>query len=332
MTDARWAAPSLALLLAASALGQEGPPEGYERVATDAIVIDRRPANAGLAAQASELFASSLAAVEERLGARLGKPAPLLVLAPNEAELRARVLALGGPRPPDWALAIALPPRRALVLRCDRLVQGENFLEPTLRHELAHLVLGEVARRSGERIPRWLDEGLAQYAERAVLTREQELELGAAARFGTLEPFSSLERDFPPHAREAQRAYEMSLGFVLWLDRKPGGVRALVARLEAGASADEAIRSVAGEPRGEAAAEWALELAAKSSIVESLVRSSAFWWGALALLAVVAFARHAVVTRRLKRQMERRERLEDAPPPPDARPPDSPPPDSPPRV
>ncbi len=184
-------------------------------------------------------------------------------------------------------------------------------------------MLGDVARRSGRRIPRWLDEGLAQYAERAVLTREQELELGAAARFGTLEPFSSLERDFPPHAREAQRAYEMSLGFVLWLDRKPGAVRALVADLEEGASAEEAVRDVAGKPSGEAMAEWVLVLAERSSIVESLLRSSSFWWGALAVLALIAFARHAVVTRRLRRQMEKRELVEPpvAPPPAEGAPP-----------
>ena len=311
------------LLLAAAVLAQDGPPEGYERIAMETLVLDRRPANAGLAAKASELFASSLAAVEERLGARLGKPAPLLVAAPDEAELRVRVVALGGAPPPTWALAVALPPRRAVVLRCDRLVQGEDFLEPTLRHELAHLVLGDVARRSGRRIPRWLDEGLAQYAERAVLTREQELELGAAARFGTLEPFSSLERDFPPHAREAQRAYELSLGFVLWLDRKPGAVRALVQDLEEGASAEEAIRDVAGKPSGEAMAEWVLVLAERSSIVESLLRSSSFWWGALAVLALIAFARHAVVTRRLRRQMEKRELVEPpvAPPPAEGAPP-----------
>jgi hypothetical protein len=309
---------ALALLAALPAARAEDPlPEGWERVRTPDLVVDRLPRDEALAARAVEIFSQGRAAVEARLGARLGEPPPRLVLAATDRSFDERVRELTGSSPPDWALAIAVPRRRVVVLRERGINTGESFLDPTLRHEIAHLVLGAVAERSKHAIPRWLDEGLAQYAEGAVLSRDQELELGAAARFGTLESFGSIERDFPPHALAAQRAYEMSLGFVLWLDRKPGGVRALVVMMDQGSSADAAIRSLAAEPTGEAQAEWALELADRSSIWESLLRSAQFWWGIVSLLAVAAILRFVVVSRRLKRQMERAERTLAQPPMPD---------------
>jgi hypothetical protein len=39
------------------------------------------------------------------------------------------------------------------------------FLEQTLPHELAHLVFREFVGFNNDRVPRWLDEGVAQYAE-----------------------------------------------------------------------------------------------------------------------------------------------------------------------
>src|SRR5262245_14512724 len=39
------------------------------------------------------------------------------------------------------------------------------FLEQTLPHELAHLVFREFVGLNNDRVPRWLDEGVAQYAE-----------------------------------------------------------------------------------------------------------------------------------------------------------------------
>ena len=39
------------------------------------------------------------------------------------------------------------------------------FLEQTLPHELAHIVFREFVGFENDRIPRWLDEGVAQYAE-----------------------------------------------------------------------------------------------------------------------------------------------------------------------
>jgi len=305
----------IALAALTGVRAEDAPPEGYERIVTPDLVVDRRPRDAVLARGAMALFAESRGVVEARLGAKLGDPPPRLVLTSSDADFRERHLELAGTPPASWALAIAVPSKRVMVLRADRLAAGNDFLEPTLRHELAHLVLGAVARRSGHALPRWLDEGLAMYAENAAFTRSDELELGAAASAGTLETFASLERNFPPHAPQAERAYKMSLGFVLWLDRKPGGAHAIVAKIDAGARPEDAVREVAGEPAGEAEAEWKLDLAARSSVFESLVRSSTFWWGMVSVLALLAFLRQAILTRRLRKKMERAEMLEQAPHP-----------------
>jgi hypothetical protein len=50
-----------------------------------------------------------------------------------------------------------------------------GFLEKTLPHELAHIVFREFVGFDNARVPRWLDEGVAQYAESG--RREESLEL-----------------------------------------------------------------------------------------------------------------------------------------------------------
>jgi hypothetical protein len=49
------------------------------------------------------------------------------------------------------------------------------FLDKTLPHELAHIVFREFVGIDNARVPRWLDEGVAQYAERG--RREESLDL-----------------------------------------------------------------------------------------------------------------------------------------------------------
>jgi hypothetical protein len=46
-------------------------------------------------------------------------------------------------------------------------LEVSSFLEQTLPHELAHIIFREFVGFDNPRIPRWLDEGVAQYAERS---------------------------------------------------------------------------------------------------------------------------------------------------------------------
>jgi hypothetical protein len=62
---------------------------------------------------------------------------------------------------PAWSGGFVNYPRRMVYSH----LQVSDFLEQTLPHELAHIMFREFVGFENPRIPRWLDEGVAQYAE-----------------------------------------------------------------------------------------------------------------------------------------------------------------------
>jgi hypothetical protein len=296
----RRAALATILVLACSlARAQEAP---YERDEADGFVVVRLPQDAALARGVRALFAESRALVEQRLGVSLGSPPPVLILAPSDPEFARLHRELAGHDPDEWALAVAITARRTVIVRANRIGQGSNFLAPTLRHELAHLALARV--RVG--LPRWFEEGTAEYATGEVLSRSEELDLAGGARFGALPPIDELAVSFPAHSDRAQRAYRLSLSFVRWIDErsKPEGLPALLKELARGATLDEAVERGTGLKLADAERAWHEELARKHSIPEALLHSSGFWWGLVSLLAIVAAVRQRFIARRLARKME----------------------------
>lgn len=246
--------------------------------------------------------------VEERLGVSLRGEDPEVITAPTDEEFVKRHEALTGSRPLDWVLAVAIPAKNVLLVRGSRINTGSNFAGPTLRHEIGHLVLARVARRNGRPLPRWLEEGLCELAAGVVLTREEELELGAAARFGRLEALDELAATFPPHAPQAARAYLVSRAFVEFLDRraKPEGAKGIVFLVERRESVDEAIAHATGMTPKEAEVEWRRALAANHSVWEALVRSPEVWSSLLGVAAVGAFVAWRIFVRRRRPPVTRR--------------------------
>jgi len=218
----------------------------------------------------------------------------------------------GGGQPPDYALALAFPRHDVILVRTGRLQAGTwSDLESTLSHELAHLVLGDVERQRGERLPRWLNEGLAEFASGRALLPAERSALAGAARHGTLPHFSEWEQAFPQHGDATSRAYTTACAFVQWVDGEAvDGVSGLVARL-AGGGVDEAFQGELGWTAVEAEDAWLERIAADHSWWSSLLYSLNLW-GVVALIAVAAFVRQGFKTRRLRQELIRQEELEDA--------------------
>ena len=82
----------------------------------------------------------------------------------REAYLRAT-------RAPQWSGGMVHYRQRAVY----SFLGAPAFLDKTLPHELAHIVFREFVGFDNARVPRWLDEGVAQYAENG--RREESLEL-----------------------------------------------------------------------------------------------------------------------------------------------------------
>jgi hypothetical protein len=279
------AVAALALLALAAPAARAAPVLDAEGIA-----VRYEPRDRGRAEQALRTVPGIADEVARRLG--VAPPRPLLVvLAEGDAQLDRAVeeLTRGRGRAPPWALAVAIPGAGAVVVRARRLeVLSWNDLRPTLAHELAHLAL---ASGSG-RMPRFLDEGLAMWAEGRRLSRAERTSLERRARGGDLPALADLEAGFPAHAEEAHAAYLQSLGFVEWLEAAAGpeGIAAFVRRVDAGEPWEAAFERAFDAPLRGAEIAFAAELARSYSLARDVWESASILTLA-AVLVVIAFVR-----------------------------------------
>lgn len=134
-------------------------------------------------------------------------------------------------------ILIGVPPRLA-----------ESWGQPTVRHELAHLVAGQFGRSCvGGSRPTWLDEGLAVVAEgEPSETIQQDIEDGI--KNNNFEPIRSLNGAFSAHGPEAGIAYSQSYSVVDFLLEQYGQkqMQELLLILADGAGYDKALEAVYG--------------------------------------------------------------------------------------
>ena len=97
---------------------------------------------------------------------------------------------------PEWSGGFAIYPQRLV----GSFVGAETFLNGTLPHELAHIIFREYVGFQNPQVPRWLDEGVADFA--AIGRLERALEL--MPRFlvqGTTIPLTQLTQMRVEHAQ-----------------------------------------------------------------------------------------------------------------------------------
>lgn len=296
----------LLLLLGATALAQApAPARGYTVSDEGAYTLERMRVSGPTAARLRAVWDDAVATVESALGLAI-PPRPHAILAPTDDEFAWRLRDLGADPEvlPADALAVAFAGRDVLVFRERGIAEGTPAgLQATLGHELAHLALGRVEAARGAPLPRWLNEGLAEWASGHRPTRDEALTLASWAIHEELPSLDGLAERFPPHG--TGRAYLVALGFVDWLDARQGGggVRRLVSALQAGQPLDPALRAVAGGSLVETEAAWHEALRSDYSLVEIFLRSVTVW-STIGVLALLAILRHLWVRRRLLRQLE----------------------------
>lgn len=291
------------LLLGAPGLGQaqRRPDPVAGTVAGDGFVV-RFGAGDSLRAEA---VAEALTAQPALPALADGVPRGVtVILAPDEATFRR---AAGG-RPPDWSAAVAVPSVNRIVLPpfgSDRSMGNDQWR--TLRHEWAHLGLRQSL--PGLRVPRWFDEGYAQWA--AGWDRVEVWRLRLRVAFGRTPPLDSLTFRFPGDRSSARDAYLLSATTVEYLVQA-SGVDALALFLERWRNRgrfEDALREVYGVSTAQLEEDWRGWLKDRYGWVSVLTNSTVAW----ALLAVLV-----VVLLRVRRVRDR-ERLArlraDEPPP-----------------
>lgn len=169
---------------------------------------------------------------------------------------RDRFYRLGGE---DGYVAFAIPGRNQVVMDLSRFERRPASFRPVLKHEYSHLLLNRYISAGG--LPRWLDEGLAQYFSDGLseyLPGRQQLNLGEALAAGRVMDLSDLQTRFPTDAAGRLLAYEQSRRMVGYMARRFGDsfLTELIDRLSGGMSVDKALRSLSGITLVDMEAEW----------------------------------------------------------------------------
>lgn len=118
-------------------------------------------------------------------------------------------------------IAYAVPNRNLIAIDYSKVVTTPFSLESTLTHEFCHLLLHDHISN----IPRWLDEGLCQWASGGfdeIIYNLRQSALNQASMTGNFIPFESLSSGFPRSEQARILAYEQSKNFVTYLVRHFG--------------------------------------------------------------------------------------------------------------
>jgi len=239
--------------------------------------------------------ATRVPALAERLGVLPG-PTMHVYVVPTEAEFTS----LQPGAPPDWADGTAWPRWSLIFLKSPSIRPGTApLLETVLDHELVHVLLGQAF--GARPVPRWLQEGMAQYYAGEAWDRRIAL---AQNEFGLAPlPLGTITTGFPQNPILAQLAYAQTADFVAWVAGRSGeaGLRTLVAEMAAGADVDHALQAAVGLSLDQADDAWRSAQPASHAWYR-WVTNPAWWWGAAgAALGVAAWRRHRGGQRKLER-------------------------------
>jgi hypothetical protein len=244
-------------------------------------------------------FAPADSLVARRVLELLDGQPPLPGLAPDVpgevtavlAHSSAALDALTGGQVPEWRAGVAIPALGLLVVPTG---EGPRILDPdgvrVLRHEWAHLGLHQAL--GGARIPRWFDEGYAQWASGGWDASEA-WRLRLLLAVGGAPPLDSLSLAWPRDRASAEGAYLLSASAVSYLLEGSGerGLALLLARWRDTRSFDGALRATFGVTQGQFEEDWRRHVRKRYGWLLVASRSAVFWMFLALVLLFMARAR-----------------------------------------
>ena len=147
----------------------------------------------------------------------------------------------------DWAGGLAFSDYNTILLGVPPNL-ADTWGSDTIRHELAHLVIGQFGRSClGGSRPTWLEEGLATYAEGEPTDATLD-DIKDGIKNNSFQPVRSLNGSFPAHSDEANAAYSQSYSLVDFLLETYGqeALQSLILELAAAEGYDAALEAVYG--------------------------------------------------------------------------------------
>ena len=199
---------------------------------------------------------------------------------------------LAGGAVPDWGAAVAVPAENRIVIPREGGRRTRGWTEArVLQHEWAHLGLHQ--HLPGLRVPRWFDEGYAEWASGG-WSQTEGWRLRVALAFGQAPPLDSLALDWPRDQSSAELAYLLSATAVEYLLVSSGerGLRLFLEAWREGGSFQDAFRRVYGVTPGQFEEDWRKYVKRKYGWLFVLSHSTVFWLTlTLALLVLVRVRR-----------------------------------------
>jgi len=199
-------------------------------------------------------------------------------------------------------VAFAVPQKNLIVIDNSKMITHPFSLATTLKHELAHLLLHQYIR--ADIFPRWLDEGLCQWASDGigeVIRDPKSSLLNRAAYSGNFIRLQELQQNFPPDKRSRLLAYEESKSFVTYLSGRFGReiIFKVLHHMESGLTAEAAIQTASFIPFEVLEKEWRYSLRKKTTWFALL--SYYLYEILFALMALITI--YAFIRRRIKKQL-----------------------------
>jgi hypothetical protein len=197
----------------------------------------------------------------------------IVYLAPD----RERFDALTGGEVPHWGAGVAIPSLGRIVIPLFATPWGgRGEADRTIRHEWAHLGLHE--HLSGLRIPRWFDEGYAQWASGG-WDAASAWRLRIALAGGGAPPLDSLSLVWPRDRTSAELAYLLSASAVGYLAEGSGprGIAIFIERWRETGDFEGAFRRTFGITTGTFERQWIQHVKRRYGWLLVLSQSVVFW-------------------------------------------------------
>lgn len=187
----------------------------------------------------------------------------------------------------SWMVGHASPDLRVILISVMPGIDQQLELERQIPHELMHVLLYGLVKENYNRVPTWLNEGIASLAE-TYPNADYQRALKKAAKDNTLAPISALCAAFPRDASGAFLAYAESASFVQFLQNKFGNklLLDLVSSYNNGYSCEDGVQAVTGASLGQLDYSWRQETLGINAGALALQRLAPYLALAVLLLGV----------------------------------------------
>jgi len=226
---------------------------------TENVVVRFEKPLAGAAGELAQVYPVVKAELEGAINRKVDfRPVVILI---KEAGMFTRITGN------EMIVAFAVPEQSLIVIDYSKMGVRPFTLRETLKHELCHLLLHARIRT---RLPKWFDEGLAQWVTDGlanIVMDRKEASLNEAVIFHRLPPLATLADRFPAERGQLILAYEESRSMTEYIGKSfgKGKIYRILDNMEHGQSFESAVQEALSMPLTRIEENWHRDLGEHSS-------------------------------------------------------------------